>query len=68
MKNTITRRTLASTVFAAAVAARTAPLPPAAGNAEAELQAARDENQRDVEALDKVALTPAAEPAFHFTA
>jgi hypothetical protein len=66
MKKTITRRTLAGVMLTAAVTARTAPQAPVA--AESEAQAAVDQNRRDAADLDKVPLTTADEPAFHFTA
>jgi hypothetical protein len=66
MKTKLTRRELAGAVLAVTAAAQTpAPVP---ANAGAELDAARQQNQRNAEALAKTALPMAAEPAFHFTA
>jgi len=62
----ITRRELAGAMLATAAAAQTPPGAPA--GPEAELQAARQRNQRSSEALTKVKVPMAAEPAFHFTA
>jgi hypothetical protein len=58
----ITRRQLAGALLATAAAAQT---PSAPVN---ELQAAREQNQRSAEALAKVDVPMAVEPAFHFTA
>ena len=66
MKHKMTRRQLAGTLLATAAVAQAPPSTPA--NPAAELQAARDQNQRTREALDKVAVAMDTEPAFHFTA
>lgn len=49
---------------AAPAQAPSAPLPAPAN----ELQAARDQNQRTIEALAKIEIPMTAEPAFHFKA
>jgi hypothetical protein len=59
----ITRRTLAAAVLAAPVAAPSAPAAP-----EEELKAARETVRRNSEALAKVKLPVATEPAFQFKA
>ena len=64
MKNKMTRRQLAGAILAAAAAAQT-PAPAPSGPA-AELQAARDQNQRTAETLAKVQVAADSEPAFHF--
>lgn len=65
MKNKMTRRQLAGAMLATAAAAQ-AP-PPAPSTPAAELQAARDQNQRTSATLAKVQVPMDAEPAFHFT-
>jgi len=66
----MTRRQLGAAILAATAIADAAQTPPS-GPA-AELQAARDRNQRTAETLAtnwaKVELPMAVEPAFHFTA
>jgi hypothetical protein len=65
----ITRRQLAGailTTVASAAAAQTPPVPPS--TPAAELQAAREQNQRTAETLAKAPVPIQAEPAFHFTA
>jgi len=62
----MTRRQLAGAILATAAAAQTPPSAPA--TPDAELQAARERNQRTAEELAKVQVPMAAEPAFHFTA
>ncbi|MGC9946101.1 MAG: hypothetical protein ABSF64_06990 [Bryobacteraceae bacterium] len=62
----ITRRQLAAAILTTAAVAQTPPSTPA--TPDAELQAAREQNQRTAEALAKVQTPIAAEPAFHFTA
>jgi hypothetical protein len=66
MKNKITRRQLAGTLLATAGAAQTPAEAPPSSPA-AELQAARDQNQRTAETLGKVPVPMDSEPAFHFT-
>lgn len=61
----LTRRQLAGAILATAAAAQTPASTPS--TPEAELQAARDQNQRTAEALAKVEVAMQAEPAFHFT-
>jgi hypothetical protein len=62
----ITRRQLAGAILATASVAQTPPS--AASSPEAELNAAREHNARIAEALAKVEVPIAVEPAFHFTA
>jgi hypothetical protein len=65
----MTRRQLAGAILATAAAAQTPPSAPSApATPDAELQAARERNQRTAEELAKVQVPMAAEPAFHFTA
>jgi hypothetical protein len=66
MKNQITRRQLAGTLLATAAAAQAPPEAPPSTPA-AELQAARDQNQRTAETLAKAPVPMDSEPAFHFT-
>lgn len=65
----ITRRKLALAVLAApaAMPAQT-PQPPIPANAEEELAALREQNQRNAQALDEVHVAMAVEPAFIFKA
>ena len=64
----MSRRQLAGAILATATAA-VAQTPPSVPSApDAELQAAREQNQRTAEELAKAPLPMAAEPAFHFTA
>ena len=65
MRNKMTRRQLTGAILATAAAAQTPP--PAANGPEAELQAARDQNQRRREALAKAQVAMETEPAFHFS-
>ena len=65
MKKVMTRRQLAGTMLATAAAAQ-AP-PPAPSGPAAELQAARETNQRTGETLAKVPVPMDTEPAFRFT-
>jgi len=61
----ITRRQLAGALLTTAAMAQTpAPTP---ATPDAELQAARERNQRTAEALAKVPVPMAVEPAFHFS-
>ena len=62
----MTRRELAGAMLATAAAAQTGPAAPA--TPEAELQAAREQNQHTAEALVKAQVPIATEPAFHFVA
>jgi hypothetical protein len=62
----MTRRQLAGTLLTGAAMAQTPPSTPAAPDAE--LQAAREQNQRSADSLAKVQVPIAVEPAFHFTA
>jgi hypothetical protein len=66
----ITRRQLAGAMVATAAAAQTPPSTPSTAPPAppGDLEAAREQNQRNAEALAKVDLPAAAEPAFHFTA
>lgn len=70
MSKQMTRRELAGAILATAAAAQTPPS--AAANPEAELQAAREQNQRAAETLAaawaKAQVPISLEPAFHFTA
>ncbi|HTQ53447.1 MAG TPA: hypothetical protein VMI94_03240 [Bryobacteraceae bacterium] len=66
MKNKLTRRQLASTMLATVAAAQAPSAAPA--NPQAELDAARQQNQRTAETLSKVDTPISMEPAFHFTA
>jgi hypothetical protein len=63
----ITRRQLAGAMIATAAAAQTPPSTPSTAPP-GDLEAAREQNQRNAEALAKVDLPATAEPAFHFTA
>jgi hypothetical protein len=62
----MTRRQLAGAILAGAAAAQTPPSTPS--SPAAELQAAREQNQRTAETLAKVDVPIEAEPAFHFKA
>ena len=62
----ITRRQLAGVVLAHAAVAQSPPAAPSGPTAE--LQAAREQNQRAAESLAQVPVPGDAEPAFHFTA
>ena len=65
-KKTLTRRQLAGAMLAGVAAAQ---MPAdAAADANAELQAAREQNQKTAEAVGKVKVPTPTEPAFHFTA
>lgn len=65
----MTRRQLAGAILTTAATAAAAQTPPSAPSTPAaELQAARDQNQRTGEALAKVPIPIETEPAFHFTA
>jgi hypothetical protein len=65
----MTRRQLAGAILATAAAAQAPPSPPSPPSTPAaELQAAREQNQRTGETLAKVQVPIEAEPAFHFTA
>jgi hypothetical protein len=69
----MTRRQLGAAILAATAIADAAQTPPSEPSGPAaELQAARDRNQRTAETLAtnwaKVELPMAVEPAFHFTA
>jgi hypothetical protein len=66
MKSKMTRRQLAGAMLVTAAAAQGPPSAPA--NPPAELDAARQQNQRAGDALGKVSLPMDTEPAFHFTA
>jgi len=66
MKSKMTRRQLAGAMLATAAAAQGPPSPPMSSGAE--LDAARQQNQRTGEALAKLELPMDTEPAFHFTA
>ncbi len=72
MKTKMTRRQLAGAMLATAATAAAAqtpvPAPEAPSTPSAELQAARDQNQRSGETLGKVQVPMDTEPAFHFTA
>ena len=61
--NGITRRQLAAAMLASTAAAQA----PAPSTPAAELQAARDQNRRVAETLDKAPLPPDTEPAFHYS-
>lgn len=68
MKNKMTRRQLAGAILATTASAAAAQAPPTAPSGPAaELQAARDQNQRTAETLAKVQVPMDTEPAFHFT-
>jgi hypothetical protein len=62
----ITRRQLAGALLTGAAMAQTPP--PTPGTPDAELQAAREQNQHTADSLAKVQVPIAVEPAFHFTA
>jgi len=62
----MTRRQLAGAILATTATAAAAQTPPS--TPAAELQAAREQNQRTAETLAKVPLSIEAEPAFRFTA
>jgi len=62
----MTRRQLAGAMLATAAAAQAPPSP--SSTPAGELQAAREQNQRNAETLAKVQVPMEAEPAFHFTA
>ena len=65
----MSRRQLAGAILATAATGAAAQTPPSVPSGpDAELQAARGQNQRAAEALAKAPLPMAAEPAFHFTA
>ncbi len=65
----ITRRKLAGTVFAPGALMAQAPGPkPLPRTPDEELSAARAQNQRNAEALDKVRVPMSEEPAFVFKA
>lgn len=66
----LTRRQLAGALYAGAAIAQTpAAAPPAAPSTPAtELQAAREQNQRNGESLAKVKIPIDTQPAFRFTA
>jgi hypothetical protein len=65
----MTRRQLAGAVLATAAVAQTPPPAPSSPKTpEAELQAAREQNQGAADSLAKLPVLVSTEPAFHFTA
>ena len=63
----ITRRQLAKAALAPAALAAQTP-PPIPANAQEELAAIREQNKQNAQALDKVSVPMALEPAFQFKA
>jgi len=64
----MSRRQLAGAILGTAATAAAAQAPPAPPSTPAaEVQAAREQNQRTAESLRKVEVPIATEPAFHFT-
>ena len=64
----MTRRKLGAAVIAPAVLLAQAPTPPLPATPEEELAAAREQNRRNAEALDKFRVPMPTEPAFLFKA